>query len=87
VVLRIDFKSSIQPAVRDDVLFERVIQVAFGQRRKTLRNALSSGRLPLTSAAAAQLLTATGINPHRRAETLSVDEFVGLSNCIGQYLA
>lgn len=86
-VLRIDFKDTISPAVADEKLFRRVIQAAFGKRRKTMRNALSGGLLRLDTQSAASLLTDSGIDPQRRAETLSVNEFVTLTNCVAQFLA
>ncbi|MEM1190951.1 MAG: 16S rRNA (adenine(1518)-N(6)/adenine(1519)-N(6))-dimethyltransferase RsmA [Pseudomonadota bacterium] len=52
--------------------FERVVTTAFSQRRKTLRNALK----PLLSS---DVITAAGIDPGRRAETLSIDEFISLT--------
>ena len=51
---------------------ERLTAAAFGQRRKMLRAALRGG---LGAEPAARLLAATGIDPTRRAETLSVAEF------------
>jgi 16S rRNA (adenine1518-N6/adenine1519-N6)-dimethyltransferase len=56
------------------VLSELLI-AAFGQRRKTLRNALSS-------LLDAQTLEALEINPSARAETLSVNDFVTCANFI-----
>jgi 16S rRNA (adenine1518-N6/adenine1519-N6)-dimethyltransferase len=82
-VLEIRFKECIQYPADDEQLLARVVQAAFGQRRKTLRNALSAGLLPLDAAAAVDVLEASGIDPRRRAETLSVDEFVTLSNQVG----
>ncbi|CAN7561605.1 16S rRNA (adenine(1518)-N(6)/adenine(1519)-N(6))-dimethyltransferaseRsmA [Rhizobium sp. LjRoot30] len=52
---------------------ERVTQAAFGQRRKMLRQSLK----PLGGET---LLLKAGIDPARRAETLSVEEFVALAN-------
>lgn len=54
---------------------ERVTEAAFGQRRKMLRQSLK----PLGGEA---LLAKAGIDPTRRAETLSVAEFVTLANCL-----
>ncbi|MDL2399936.1 16S rRNA (adenine(1518)-N(6)/adenine(1519)-N(6))-dimethyltransferase RsmA [Rhizobium mayense] len=54
---------------------ERVTQAAFGQRRKMLRQSLK----PLGGEA---LLQKAGIDPQRRAETLSVEEFCRLANCL-----
>jgi 16S rRNA (adenine1518-N6/adenine1519-N6)-dimethyltransferase len=86
-VLGIQFKTRIDRPADDEQLFTRVVQAAFGQRRKTLRNALSAGLLPLDAAAAVTVLEASGIDPRRRAETLSVDEFVTLSNQVGRWLS
>jgi len=82
-VLGITFKSHILQPVVDEQLFARVVQAAFGQRRKTLRNSLAGGLLPLDPPAAVNVLEACGIDPRRRAETLSVQEFVTLTNEVG----
>jgi 16S rRNA (adenine1518-N6/adenine1519-N6)-dimethyltransferase len=57
---------------------ERVLRAAFGQRRKTLENALSHG-LPLPKEEARRALLAAGIDPSTRAETLSLDRFTALA--------
>lgn len=85
-VLGIRFKRRIDHPVHDEHLFAKVVQSAFGQRRKNLRNALSSGLLPLDRSAVEQLLDAAGIDSRRRAETLSVEAFVILTNLIGTHL-
>ncbi|AWI56521.1 16S rRNA (adenine(1518)-N(6)/adenine(1519)-N(6))-dimethyltransferase RsmA [Sinorhizobium fredii] len=54
---------------------EKVTQAAFGQRRKMLRQSLK----PLGGEA---LLGKAGIDPQRRAETLTVEEFCRLANCL-----
>jgi 16S rRNA (adenine1518-N6/adenine1519-N6)-dimethyltransferase len=64
-----------KPALADEALFARVVAAAFGQRRKTLRNALA----PLCDAAA---LVAVGIDPAARGETLPVADFVRLANAL-----
>ncbi|MDX0749269.1 16S rRNA (adenine(1518)-N(6)/adenine(1519)-N(6))-dimethyltransferase RsmA [Sinorhizobium medicae] len=56
-------------------VLEKVTQAAFGQRRKMLRQSLK----PLGGEA---LLAKAGIDPKRRAETLSVEEFCRLANCL-----
>jgi 16S rRNA (adenine1518-N6/adenine1519-N6)-dimethyltransferase len=53
----------------------RVTEAAFGQRRKMLRQSLKGME-------GARLLEATGIDGTRRAETLSVEEFVALANAV-----
>ena len=56
---------------------ERVTEAAFGQRRKMLRQSLKA--LP----GAVEALETLGIDPQRRAETLSVEEFVALTRKLG----
>ena len=54
-----------------------VVHAAFGQRRKTLRNAL---RARFADGDLDAALTRAGIDGARRGETLSIDEFIGLAN-------
>jgi 16S rRNA (adenine1518-N6/adenine1519-N6)-dimethyltransferase len=56
----------------------RLITAAFGQRRKTLKNALVGSALGLSSPAVSEALARAGIDPSRRAETISPAEFVRL---------
>ena len=60
---------------REDVF--AVIDAAFAQRRKTLRAALASWAGSATRAEA--VLVAAGIDPSKRGEQLSVDEFVAIT--------
>ena len=62
-----------RPPIADDALFAGIVAAAFGQRRKTLRNALAS----IVGEAA---LRAANIDPSARGETLSVPDFVRLAN-------
>lgn len=65
----------------DETFFRRLVKAAFAQRRKTLGNALRAGRLA-DPEAIARALEAAGIDPGRRAETLSVEEFARLSRLL-----
>ena len=71
------------PAVSlaDEKLFMRVIKAAFSQRRKTLRNALKQLEMP--GEKTQLVLSKTGIDLGRRAETLSVEEFGRLADFLG----
>jgi 16S rRNA (adenine1518-N6/adenine1519-N6)-dimethyltransferase len=60
--------------------FAAVVSAAFGQRRKTLRNALSS---QLTAAQ----ISAAGIDPGARAETLAPEQFGALAQAAAQAAA
>ena len=57
-------------------MLERITEAAFGQRRKMLRQSLKG--LP----GALDALEGLGIDPQRRAETLSVDEFVAVARAL-----
>ncbi|MCU1283457.1 MAG: dimethyladenosine transferase [bacterium] len=67
-----------RPAV-DEQQFSRVVHAAFGQRRKTLRNALSAA---FDAAAIDHALAASTIDGMRRGETLSVAEFTTLTKAL-----
>jgi 16S rRNA (adenine1518-N6/adenine1519-N6)-dimethyltransferase len=64
-----------RPQIDDEALFGRVVAAAFGQRRKTLRNALK------TLAGEADF-ERVGIAPGARGETLAVADFVRLANAL-----
>lgn len=70
------------PRARDEGLFARVVKAAFAARRKTLRNTLAvrAPALGLTAEEVLAALAALDIDPGRRGETLSVAQFVLLSN-------
>jgi 16S rRNA (adenine1518-N6/adenine1519-N6)-dimethyltransferase len=65
-----------QPAGVDPCVMERLTEAAFGQRRKMLRSSLK--RMP----GALDAAEALGIDPQRRAETLAVDEWIGLARAL-----
>jgi 16S rRNA (adenine1518-N6/adenine1519-N6)-dimethyltransferase len=63
--------------VDDVAVLRALVRAAFGQRRKQLRRALERA-FPQ----APEALEATGIDPHRRGETLAGDEFAALANAL-----
>ncbi|TYZ24170.1 16S rRNA (adenine(1518)-N(6)/adenine(1519)-N(6))-dimethyltransferase RsmA [Selenomonas ruminis] len=64
--------------VMDEKMFFRVVKAAFGQRRKTLSNALKGGGFPKEQVRDA--MEAAGIEMTRRGETLSLEEFAKLAD-------
>lgn len=70
--------------VFDRKLFKRVVHAAFGQRRKTLLNALDSAALVADKQELARCIEAAGITPSARAETLTLEDFVQLTRVINQ---
>lgn len=85
-VVQINFDVSRRYPPHDENMLFEVIKAAFGNRRKTLRNALSSSGLQIEPLQAKQALVAAGIDPGRRAETLDVSEFVALQISLVQVL-
>ena len=82
-VVRLTIRPAPQapPALQET--FFRVVRAAFGQRRKTLENALAGGGLlDGRRQAVAAALAAAHIIPTRRGETLSIDEFSRLAEAI-----
>ena len=68
------------PLIEEDMLdsFFRLIKAGFSQKRKMLRNSLASG-LHISPAQAVDLLTRAGVDPERRAESLSIEEWQTLA--------
>jgi 16S rRNA (adenine1518-N6/adenine1519-N6)-dimethyltransferase len=85
-VIQVRFRAAPTVVVDDEALFAHVVRAAFGQRRKTLGNALRGGGLGAPDHLAAGL-AAAAIDPGRRAETLSIEEFGRLSDALGRRAA
>lgn len=83
-VIRLDTKEP--PAeLRDKKFFFSLVKAAFAQRRKTLVNALSPLLSPgLTKDQIQEALRSEGFSPMARGETLSIQDFIRLSNQICQ---
>lgn len=73
------------PADNEELLFG-VIKAAFGKRRKNLKNSLTKSELGIDPDLILKALEISEIDYHRRAETLSVEEFVRLSNSLNRML-
>jgi 16S rRNA (adenine1518-N6/adenine1519-N6)-dimethyltransferase len=78
-VVRLDLSPTARVDVPDEEHHRAVVHAAFGQRRKTLRNAL---RAVYADDAVAAALATTGIDGQRRGETLSLVEFADLARAI-----
>jgi 16S rRNA (adenine1518-N6/adenine1519-N6)-dimethyltransferase len=70
-VIQFDFSHSRESEINDIPFFKKFVKAAFGNRRKILKNSLNSMYLDLSKA---------DFDFSRRAETLSVTEFIKLSN-------
>lgn len=77
-VLKVElFPDPLIPFEQQQAFF-RLAHAGFGQKRKTLRNSLSAG-LALSGSEVEKILTNTGIDPQRRAETLTIVEWKRLT--------
>ncbi|HTN53255.1 MAG TPA: 16S rRNA (adenine(1518)-N(6)/adenine(1519)-N(6))-dimethyltransferase RsmA [Anaeromyxobacter sp.] len=80
-VLRAAFRPPADP-VRDPSRFRRLVKAGFGQRRKTLRNALEAARIADRSRLEVAM-AAAGVDPGRRGETLVLAEWAALERALG----
>jgi 16S rRNA (adenine1518-N6/adenine1519-N6)-dimethyltransferase len=78
-ILKISFKSKLYPKI-DNKLFIQVVKASFNNRRKTLKNSLSN------SIFANENIFNSGFDFTRRAEELSVEEFIVLTELIAHKL-
>jgi 16S rRNA (adenine1518-N6/adenine1519-N6)-dimethyltransferase len=65
----------------DEAWFKEVVKASFSHRRKTLINSLKHSGLPLPLLIEEKMET-IGIDPQRRPETLSIEEFIHLSEVL-----
>jgi 16S rRNA (adenine1518-N6/adenine1519-N6)-dimethyltransferase len=76
-VVHIKILERTSVSVKDEELFFRVIKTAFSQRRKMLSNSLKKIQEDVK-----EKLVELGIDPNRRPETLSIQEFARLSDML-----
>lgn len=82
VVIACKVRKTPAVAVTDEKMFFRVVKAAFGQRRKTLANALKGGGFPKEKISPA--MEQANIELNRRGETLSLAEFASLADAFGK---
>ncbi|MDO4744778.1 MAG: 16S rRNA (adenine(1518)-N(6)/adenine(1519)-N(6))-dimethyltransferase RsmA [Clostridia bacterium] len=82
-VIRLKLRDKPPVDVADEKCFFKIVKAAFGQRRKTLLNALSnSPAIPLDKEGVAAVLAECSIDEKRRGETLTLQDFADISNKI-----
>lgn len=79
-------KRDFPPVSCDSGLLFRVVRAAFNQRRKTLPNAISSGFTEITKQQIAEAIEAAGLSLTVRGETLTIEQFAAVTDCIAGYL-
>ncbi|NFM80443.1 16S rRNA (adenine(1518)-N(6)/adenine(1519)-N(6))-dimethyltransferase RsmA [Clostridium botulinum] len=80
IVIKLDRLSEPRVRVKSQKLFFNVVRSSFNMRRKTLWNSLKS--LNIDKESMENAFERAGIDPKRRGETLSIEEFGKLSDCI-----
>ncbi|HVO42934.1 MAG TPA: 16S rRNA (adenine(1518)-N(6)/adenine(1519)-N(6))-dimethyltransferase RsmA [Aggregatilineales bacterium] len=80
-VLVVDICDKPVVDVPSEADFFKVVRAGFGQKRKQLKNSLGAG-LSLTHAAAEEVLISAGIDPSRRAETLSLADWAAVTRVL-----
>jgi 16S rRNA (adenine1518-N6/adenine1519-N6)-dimethyltransferase len=81
-VVRVDVHATPPVPAGDTDAFFRVVRAGFSQRRKQLHNTLAAGLRRSSQEVAARLQEA-GIDPRRRAQTLSLEEWARVTRAMG----
>lgn len=80
-LIKLKIRSIPKVKVGDEELFFKIIRASFNQRRKILLNSLVN-RLKLKKQFLLSVLEGVNVNPQRRGETLSLEEFAKIANRI-----
>lgn len=81
-VVRIDLFDECPYSMKDSALFFGLVKAAFGQRRKTLVNAITAAYAHFSKEDIAFALTKLGFSESIRGERLSTADFAALSDCL-----
>jgi 16S rRNA (adenine1518-N6/adenine1519-N6)-dimethyltransferase len=84
MVVRLDSRDEPPVALKDEKMYFRVVKASFGQRRKTLLNALAAGNFGKSKEELRAILSKNNIDEIRRGETLSLEEFARIANELSQ---
>ena len=83
IVIGLHVREERKYNVDSEDIFFKTVKAAFGQRRKTLLNALGTLGF-LNKDEIREVLNEANIDEKRRGETLSIEEFANLSNCVNK---
>ena len=84
-VVKFSFSAAPFLGVKDEQMFKKVVRASFAQRRKTLKNSLKNSlNLNIRFEEVLSSVKLCGIDPQRRGETLSLEEFRDLSNDLAE---
>jgi 16S rRNA (adenine1518-N6/adenine1519-N6)-dimethyltransferase len=88
-VVRLRLRAEAPIATDNEALLWQLVSAGFAQRRKTIHNNLRQAHAPLREriearGGAAALLAAAALDPRRRAETLTLAEWIGLARALAR---
>ncbi|MDY6011595.1 16S rRNA (adenine(1518)-N(6)/adenine(1519)-N(6))-dimethyltransferase RsmA [Clostridium sp.] len=83
IVIRLDRLEEPRVKVKDENLMFEIIRNSFNMRRKTLWNGVKN--MGVDKEDLMKAFEEAGVDPKRRGETLSLEEFARLSDCIYEY--
>lgn len=81
-VIKMKFRKEKAVSVNSEKMFFKTVKAAFSQRRKTLLNCLASN-FPYGKERLTEIMNSVEIDPKRRGETLSLEEFAKLADALG----
>jgi len=81
IIIKLDRLDEPRVKVKDEELFFKIVRQSFNMRRKTLRNAIKSLG-DVSGADIDRAFNDAGIDPRRRGETLSIEEFGKLADSV-----
>lgn len=84
-VLRFDFFTESSLNEQQETVLFNVIKAAFSKRRKSLKNSMQGGEFNYDKTMIIHALEKAEIDPLRRAETLSVAEYIALAKAVHEY--
>lgn len=82
-VIRLDIREKPGIEVSDEKLFFSMVHAAFGQRRKTASNSISSGT-GITKAVVAEAIERCGFPPSVRAESMTAEQLAALCEALNE---
>jgi 16S rRNA (adenine1518-N6/adenine1519-N6)-dimethyltransferase len=82
MVVEIDFEKPHPSQAEDERLFQSIAKAAFSHRRKTILNSLDRGMISLPRETLDEALRKCSIDPKRRAETLTIDDYIRLTSAL-----
>ncbi len=71
--MRLKPTQKYQSQIKDEVIFSKLVEAAFQQRRKTIKNSLAN-------VASEEQLTIANIQSNQRPQEISIQQFINLSN-------